>query len=773
MGTPLQALIVEDSEDDALLLVRELQRGGYDPAWERVETAAALQAALDRQAWDLILSDYNLPGFGGLPALALVRERDLDLPFILVSGAIGEETAVEAMRAGAHDYLMKANLPRLVPAIQRELREAEDRRRRREAEAALQHAAAEWRATFDAITDAIALVDPDGRVRRCNRALAQLVGKPFSQIIGQSLCKLLFGEAAEADDCPVKRTRETHRRETANVQLGDRWFDVAVDPMLAEAERLVGMVTILTDVTVRTQARRELEDMLRLYQATVGTMPSSLLVLDPELRIIMANQQYLATRGVELPDVLGQRLGDVFPAALLHERDLLQKLRTIASRGGRCEVFGVKHASSDHPDKYLNLRASGFQMAGRGEETHCVLLVIDDVTEQWVLEEQARQAGKMESIGRLASGVAHDFNNLLTGIIGFTEFSLAQVPPGSTVHHNLTKVRELGDRAAGLTRQLLIFGRRQPLEPVVLNLNALVSNALKLLQRVIGEDVEVRFVPAPELGHVRADPGQLEQVLMNLCVNARDAMPQGGTLTIATSEDSVAGTPSAAQADMEPGPYAMLAVSDTGCGMDAATRAQVFEPFFTTKEAGEGTGLGLATVYGIVRQHEGYVRVESAPGQGATFRAYLPRIAAEALDSAAPVEEEAVPRGSETILLVDDEDTVRQVVQLTLEALGYVVLSAGHPDEAERLFHQHAEEIDLLVADVVMPGVMGPLLYEGLDATRPGLKVLFMSGHSHTVATRHGALASGHPFVTKPVTPSALGRKVREVLDAPGPGHDA
>ncbi len=391
--------------------------------------------------------------------------------------------------------------------------------------------------------------------------------------------------------------------------------------------------------------------------------------------------------------------------------------------------------------------------------------ILRDITGQRKLEEQLRQAQKMEAVGQLAGGVAHDFNNLLTGMTGYVELALRKMRPESPQVADLRKVLELTGRAAGLTQQLLAFSRRQQLETKVLNLNAVVEGFSKMLERIIGEDLETEFIAAADLGNVRADPGQVEQVLLNLAVNSRDAMPDGGKLTIETANVVLDEDYCRKHAEATPGRHVMLAVTDTGWGMDEETRQQVFEPFFTTKKSGEGTGLGLATVYGIVKQHEGNIGVYSEPGRGTTFKVYLPRVEEEAEEIRSKTAAAPAGRAAETILIVEDQEDVRIVAQRGLEEQGYRVLVATGASEAEELFSKHSGEIDLLLTDVVMPAMDGPTLYGRLAEVDRSLKVLFMSGYARRAISRSGLVEPRAAFISKPFDPSQLAQKVREVLD--------
>ena len=378
--------------------------------------------------------------------------------------------------------------------------------------------------------------------------------------------------------------------------------------------------------------------------------------------------------------------------------------------------------------------------------------------------EQLRQSQKLESIGRLAGGIAHDFNNLLTAINGYSDLMLRRLGEGDPLRRNAEEIRKAGERAASLTRQLLAFSRKQVLQPLVLDLNGVVADMDKLLRRLIGEDIDLVTSLEPKLGRVKADPGQIEQVVMNLAVNARDAMPRGGHLTIETRNVYLDKAYAHTHVSVQPGRYVMIAVSDTGVGMDAKIREHIFEPFFTTKEAGKGTGLGLSMIYGIVKQSGGNIWVYSEPGHGTTFKIYLPQVKEEA-STESSVAASDVLRGTETILIVEDEDRLRELIREILEMEGYTVFAASNGHEALSICEQQEGTIDLLITDVVMPEMSGRELAESLEHKRSEVKVLFMSGYTDDAVVRHGVLKASSFFLQKPFTPDALARKVREMLN--------
>ena len=643
MGRSLRVLLVEDSDDDAELVVRHLRKEGVDPQVERVQMRPEMDAALKGGEWDIVISDYTLPQFSAPEAFDVLLGSGLDIPFIIVSGTVGEDTAVRAMKLGANDYLLKGNLQRLVPAIERELRDRQERVARRRAERELRASEERYRRLFE--------------------------GTPVPMWV-------------------------------ASPETG------ALLAVNEEACRHYGY------------SRQELMEL---------TMDALVL---PE--------------GTELPPALqGGEAGD--EALTWHRR-------------------------KDGTPLAVEVNLHEIELEGGPAR----LVAIHDITErkraEWALrrsEEQLRQAQKMEAIGSLAGGIAHDFNNLLSVILSYSEMTLATLRPGDELRTDIEQINQAGVRAAELTRQLLAFSRRQVLEPRVIDLNAVLSGLEKMLRRLLGEDVEVSLLTAQGLGRVNADPSQIEQIVMNLAINARDAMPQGGKLTLETANVDVVAAYAEAHVGITPGPYVMLAVADTGTGMDKATQARVFEPFFTTKGVGKGTGLGLSTVYGIVKQSGGHIWLYSELGEGTTFRIYLPRTDAAPDTLATSSGHGAALEGHETILLVEDDVQVRATSLAILRRYGYHVLEAQNGGEALLICERFAAKIDLMVTDVVMPLMSGRELATRLKTLRPEMRVLYASGYTENAIVYHGVLDSGVSFLQKPITPEALGRKVREVLDAP------
>ena len=524
-------------------------------------------------------------------------------------------------------------------------------------------------------------------------------------------------------------------------------------------------------VVRRKRAGAEMRSCLSLHEAVLAHIPSLILVLDSDMSILAANRNCLNEWGTKFDGAAGKNLADVLPSSLLERESLLHRVREVAGQGDYVELPAVLRKAGSDDAEFLNIAICGIPPSEGGSTGARVLLIMQDITAQRRMEEQMRQAAKMESIGRLAGGVAHDFNNILTGIRGFADFALEKAGNDSPVREDLVQIRELTRHAATLTGQLLAFSRRHAMEPVVLDINDVVENTIQMLKRLISKDVDLVFSPGTNLGSIRADPGQVQQVIMNLVANACDAMPRGGELMIETSNV----TADQAYADSHPGakagPHVLLVVTDTGIGMDQDTIKKVFDPFFTTKEVGKGTGLGLATVYGIVKEHGGNIWVYSEPGKGTTFKTYLPRVDVKKVQplpkprEATGKWEEAVPGGDEVVLVAEDEDTVRDLMRRVLEDRGYAVLCAATVEEAETTARRHRGNVDLLVSDVVLRGCDGQTLYERLAADYPRLKAVYMSGYTERTIARQGRLDPATAFLEKPFSPDTLARVVRDALD--------
>jgi len=647
MHNPVRILYLEDSPRDAELVRDTLQRIAMPHELRVASDRAAYEAALTQTRFDLILSDYALPNYDGMAALALAREKQPDVPFILISGTLGEERAVDCVVHGATDYVLKQNLNRLVPAVLRALTEAGEHEKRQAAEASLRTAEHRYRDLFDQANEGLLIMTLDGQVTEVNCVFAEAHGYTVAEL------------------------------ERINIQDLD---------------------------VLKEQAMDSRAGLLRRMQA-----------------------------------------GEVlrFEAQHFH-------------KDGQIRPFAVT-------SRMITLADQSFYLA-----SHQDITAIKRVeAEKRKLEDQLHQAQKMEAVGRLAGGVAHDFNNLLMGIMGYAELCRDAIAPDHPIREYLDEITSGAERSAAITGQLLAFARKQTIAPRVLDLNDAVAGMLKLLRRLIGEDINLAWRPGANLRPVKLDPSQIDQILANLCVNSRDAIAGVGEVTLETGSSTVDAEYCITHADAIPGAYVFLAVSDDGCGMDKETLAQVFEPFFTTKGLGKGTGLGLATVYGIVKQNNGFIYAYSEPGKGTTFKIYLPETAAETVATTVTSKTEA-PRGrGETVLVVEDEKSLRVTCGLFLEALDYKVLVAETPGEAMKMIDRHPGDIHVLLTDVVMPGMDGRQLAKRISAVKPGVKVLFMSGYTADVIAQRGVLDEGVQFLSKPFTRDDLARKMRGLLEGP------
>lgn len=634
----MRLLIVEDSAEDAELIVRELRRAGYTLVYERVDTLESMRALLHWE-WDLILADYKMPRFSGLDALAEFKTWKRDIPFIIVSGAIGEECAVESVKAGAQDYVLKDRLTRLVPVIQRAMKDAVDRRDYRRvqrdrdrADEALRASEARLRVILESVQTGVMIVDPESHViLEVNRELAEMVGLPPHQIVG-SVCNK-FVCPTSAGKCPI-------------TDLGEK---------IDHAERIL-----------------------------------------------------LRADGTEMP--------------------VLKTVRQVMISGRRQLIESLV-----------------------------------DITELKRLQEQLILSQKMEAVGQLAGGVAHDFNNILQVIMGYAEVLMRSAAKSDVSAEGIENIYQAAQRATMLTRQLLVFSRRQMVVPAVLEMNEVIENIRSLIQHLLGSDIRLSISCDPHLPAVHADASQLEQLLLNLVVNARDAMPTGGDLTITGRTETLTEDEAEEMMGARPGDFLAVSVTDTGVGMKAEVMQHVFEPFFSTKGVGQGSGLGLSVAYGIARQHQGWIQVASQVGKGSTFTLYLP------VKEGTPVQVKAPPSAplqsgkGKRILLIEDEPDIRVLSSRVLSAAGYEVVAAGSVAEGEAAL-QAGGHFDLVFSDVVLPDGNGVELVEKALAHTPGLAVLITSGYTDERSRWQTIQARGFPFLAKPHAPSRLVSVVQEVL---------
>jgi PAS domain S-box-containing protein len=614
-------------------------------------------------------------------------------------------------------------------------------------------------------TDSIFVKDLSGRYLMINSAGARLVGRKVEEVIGRIDTELFTpenGRQIMAADRKVIESGFTQTYEELGVAAGvPRTYLSTKGPYRDSNGQIIGLLGICRDISERKRSEQEFRQSQQKLRIHFEHTPLAVVEWDTQLRITEWSPSAERVFGYSRQEAIG-RDATFLVAPALREYVLKMGQDILTQRGGT-------RSANDNLTKDGRTISCEWYNTPLVDEAGSVLGVaslVQDVTERVALEERLRQSQKMEAVGRLAGGVAHDFNNLLTVIMGYSQILTDGLPPASRLLDATTQIRSAADRAAGITRQLLAFSRKQVLTPRVIDLNDVMLNLDTMLRRLIGEDIEVLTVPGRDLGAVKADPGQIEQVLMNLALNARDAMPNGGKLTLETENMDLDDAYARDHSPLQPGRYVMLAVSDTGTGMSLATQAHIFEPFFTTKEVGKGTGLGLSMVYGIIKQSGGYIWVYSELNQGTTFKIYLPRIDQPAEGLGAEKRSAGVQRGTETILLVEDDTQLRQLTTSVLAHCGYKVLSASGTEEGLELCRANHRDIRLLVTDVIMPGMNGRQLAEQVKQISPLTRVLYISGYTSNAIVHYGVLDAGLWFLPKPFSLSALIAKVREVLDA-------
>ncbi len=923
----LRVLVVEDSEDDARLMMHELRRGGFEPDWERVDTPQGMARALDEKPWDLILSDYRMPHFSAPAALKTLQDKGLDIPFIILSGSIGEDLAVACIKAGAHDYLLKDRGKRLNVAVERAVREAGVRRARRQQDTARRQQQELMARLMETIPSGITVVDRDGRITFANPAAERVLGLTRDNISARTYNDPVWritdfdGNPFPDEELPfrqIMRTGQPVQDARHAIERPDgtrRYLSIYAAPLASADGELEGMVSSVQDITDSVRAERHivhlnavlrsvrnvnqlitkernrdrlLQRACELLTETRGFVCAWLAVLDEAGNLqawAEANvgtdfaamrtqleqgtpppcaQRARAEGGIAMmkPDACAGCVfasayanGRMMTARLIHnDRDrgfmvvalrddvvvdeqelgLLEEVAgDVAFALHTMDVEQARQASErrvamlarfphENPHPVLRVSSHGTVLYGNAAsvpllnawqcsegrhlpkawhevvrdaldmdkpmttETRCEERVYDltfapvteegyvniygrEITEEQKLERQLRQSEKMQAVGQLAGGVAHEFNNQLAVINGFAELILRKEPvQGSeNLHSKVRQMLTAGQRAAELTSQLLAYSRTQEVNAKPLNLNDIIKNLRAMLKRVIGEDVAISLDLAADLGAVEADRGQIADVVINLAANARDAMPEGGDLAIRTFNCEWPAESADDESPPNAGPCVCLGVSDTGVGMDERTRTHIFEPFYTTKPSGKGTGLGLSLVYGVVRERGGTIRVDSEPGQGATFTICLPRaeeIEEESMPAVSNSKDE-LPTGSETILVVEDEAGVREFIEVCLEEAGYTVLAANNGEEALARIGREQPSIDLVTSDVVMPGIHGFAFVKKLREMYPDVKALYLSGYSHEAVEQRSEAGSDTRVLRKPITAVDLCRAVREVLD--------
>lgn len=752
-------LLLEDNKADAKLSLSELARAGFEADTDVVSTSEDFTEKIQSQHYDLILADYRLPDWTGLDALRWLRNSGFNVPFILVTGTLGDDLAVECIKEGATDYVLKDKLDRLPRACRRALEEASLRAERDRAEKEVRDTGEQYRLLFDANPLPLWVFDREtlaflavneSAVRHYGFSRREFLNMTIRDIRPEEEIPALLNAVAHPIEGLTGAEVWRHRKKDGTL------IDVEITSHELPFRGRQAELVLVHDITQTKKSQENLRLSEERFAKAFRSSPLPVTISTrAEGRYLDVNDAFLKMTGYERDQVVGHTATEL--NFWLEPQERAEMIQQIAEHSGVTR-FETKVRTRSGDVRLAEISAELIELDGRP----CVLAITHDVTEAKRLEEQFRQAQKMEAVGRLAGGIAHDFNNMLSVIIGYSELLQERFDAGPA-RKGVDEIQKAAERAASLTRQLLAFSRRQILLPRVLNLTGVVDNLSKMLRHMIGEDIELTVVPGPSLGSVKADPVQMEQVIMNLAVNARDAMPQGGKLIIATSNADLDEAQASQYPSLRPGSYVLLAVSDTGCGMSEETLLHIFEPFYTTKGPGKGTGLGLSMVHGVVTQSGGSIWVYSELGRGTTFKLYLPRVD-EAASLEQPKTERPIARGSETILLVEDEEPLRVLAAGILENNGYSVLLASDGREAMKLAKEH-RYIDLLVTDVVMPGQSGSELAAALTHFLPKLKLLYMSGYTSDLITQHGVLETEATLLEKPFTKNALLNKVRTVLD--------
>lgn len=809
MSQNIRILLIEDNPGDARLLrelLKEIKSGQFELA--HADHLAAGLELLAQESFDILLLDLGLPDSNGLDTLTQTQSQAPHVPVILLTGLDDEALALEAMRGGAQDYLLKGELDSRMLA--RTIRYAIERKRGQEE---LHRRNRELALLNQIIASSAAGLDSEALLEVACRELAKTFNLPkvAARLINQKKNESVVVAEYRAGHLPAMLNTTTSITQDALLQyLLKNKRPLAVDDTspglqlkpfkdllrqrgiasllilpLIISEQVIGCLALesiearhfsteeislawsVADQITGALARVRLNKERQLLSTAVEQIAESIVITDANGAIMYVNPAFERVTGYNKEEVIGQN-----PNILKSDQqddEFYQKLWSTITAG---QVWQGRFTNRKKDGSLYTEEATITPVRDENGTIVNYVGAKRDITRELKLEEQYHQSQKMEAIGQLTGGVAHDFNNLLTVINGFTELMRAQLSPHDPLVETIDKVLEAGERASDLVRQLLAFSRKQILEPKVLNLNDIVTNIDKMLQRVIGENIDLQMRLSPSLWSVKVDPTQMEQIIVNLAVNSRDAMPDGGQLTIETANVVLDEAYASEHMDVEPGNYVMLAVSDTGVGMSPGVKKRIFEPFFTTKEGGKGSGLGLATVFGIVQQHGGTVWCYSEPGAGATFKIYLPQADAPAQTYAPPPAAKGgaqLPTGHETILLVEDDDGVRELTRRILQRQGYTILEAHNGQEALMLSLRYSGPIHLLLTDVIMPGVSGKAVVEQISQQQPDIKTLYMSGYTDEAIAHHGVLEPGAAFLQKPFSPKTLVCKIREVLDGQNP----
>jgi len=762
----LPLLVVEDDQGLNRLIRKNLSREGFTV--EGVGTGKEALAALTDAPDVLLLLDLVLPDMSGREILAELARREIVVPFLIMTGHGDESVAVEMMKLGARDYIVKGTLfIELLPKIiTRVCAEIGKERKLVEMDAALVQAAEDWRSTFNAIPDFVSVHDLDRRLVRVNKALADHFGMRAEELVGKKCYEVIHNLTHPWTSCPLDQILQT--RQTAIVEVNDPHIgipmQVTCSPMFDKQGALTGVVHVAHDISDQKRAAEEITQSRERYRVLYDNAPVGYFSTSAhDGAILQCNNQAVQLLGYDLETMMQMNVFDLYadtPQGQAKAEKIFRKFKAGASV--RNEEYEMK--KKDGSLVWVSLSVNPV-LDDAGLVVECRSVVID-ISERKRLEAALFQAQKMESIGTLAAGIAHDFNNLLNVIIGYGSM-MQRSPTDDENRSHLANILAAADKATQLTKGLLTFSRKQVMELLPVNINEIIKRLEKMLKRIMGEDISMSSNLYAKDLVVIADRIQMEQVLMNLAANSRDAMSDGGMLSIDTwAVELQDGDVKRKEYSIKPGWYALISVSDSGQGMDAQTRARIFDPFYTTKEVGKGTGLGMAIVYGIVKQHEGYINCYSELGQGTTFQIYLPLVK-EAVIAEGNAITEPSSGGTETILVAEDDQMLRQLTLMVLRSHGYTVIEAADGQDAVDRFMENSDRIDLVIFDVFMPKKNGREAYQEIIKIKPAIKLLFVSGYPSEKVYKMGMLQEGVNFLYKPVQPDNLLRKVREIIDHP------
>lgn len=754
---PFKILLVEDDEVDQMAFKRMVKNQGLPYHYIIVNSIDEARKLLNQKDFDVVIVDYFLGDGTAFDLMDLLA----DVPVIVATGAGDEEIAARAMKTGAFDYLIKDAAQKYLTILPITVENAIKHKRAQERFRLLSHALMN-------ISDSVYFTDLDGKIVFVNPAFCSTYGYGEAEILGKEDASLFAEPSQRLKDFqalqPFSDREFYHRRKDGTV------FPVSFSQSFLKDENGApsAIVVVIRDISERKQAEMKLKESRERYRRLVELSPDAIAIVQSgELKFInKSGAKMFGAAKTEL--MVGKEIIDLVHAS--SRQNVREFLSKIVEEEVPLELKEEKFVRGDGGEIILEITGIPFFY----ENDLAVQLIMRDITDRKKTEEalrkseeQLRQAQKMEAVGRLAGGIAHDFNNLLLVIKGYSDLLINELDSSSEFYEYVEEIRKAGDMAAAMTRQLLAISRRQAFKPRPINLNRIIQNMEALLKRLIGEKITLRIILDPNLGYIRADSGQMEQVIINLAVNAKDAMPDGGSLIIETENIEITHRHIRNSLEPEPGNYVRLSVTDTGCGIDETIRPHIFEPFYTTKPKGKGTGLGLSTVYGIVKQNEGHIEVYSEVETGTTIKIYLPQVSKEDVKMPPSTKSKRVYLGKETVLLVEDEKPVRKLVKKLLIQNGYKVMEAEHAEEALKFIKSQKEPVDLLLTDVIMPGLNGPELALEIKNFFPDIKVLFISGYSENVSLEQGHLNTPYYFLQKPFSPETLLKKMRKILDSP------